>query len=416
MKIFRKSICALSALAISTGAAVAGGFSTEGVNPGGALFNDKSLVVQGALGYVMPKRRYKNGVGTTGFGGLPGPPVGLVYPGTTSSSDAANNYLLLSGDLKFRVNQEIDCALRVHEPYAIDQEVSPNYAGRFYRTSQLIESVGIDGTCSYKFAIDDRSRVRILAGVRSTDLKYDRTNDLLFGALLTPAGLLVADGSNNYDAKGDRGYGYRIGASYEIPEIALRAQIIYDSAIDLDASGTQTLIIAANPLRPAGTTVLPITASVEMPQSISARFQTGVNETTLVYAGVRWMDWSVLKTLNVIGGLAGPGGVTTLDNGYSDGWTFDTGVQKKLTEQLSASLGFKWNSGIGGGYTDTWGLSAGVAYDLDDNWRLSFGGGATLLTSSNEFNTLSSTGATTFHKQPNDWAFTLGTRLQYAID
>ena len=86
---------------------------------------------------------------------------------------------------------------------------------------------------------------------------------------------------NTYDLEASREFGFRLGASYEIPEYALRAQIIYDSEIDLSAEGTQTI---------EGRGVSDVCSDVTMPQSISARVQTGIDEKTLIYAGVRWME------------------------------------------------------------------------------------------------------------------------------
>ena len=95
------------------------------------------------------------------------------------------------------------------------------------------------------------------------------------------------------------------------------------------------------------------------------------------------MDWSEVAalTINVPSNAALTKVLTT---GYSDGWTIEGGIQKKLMEDLSGSVGLKWDKGIGGGYTDTWSLSGGLAYDIDDNWRVSLGGSISMLTSSNE--------------------------------
>jgi long-chain fatty acid transport protein len=264
--------------------------------------------------------------------------------------------------------------------------------------------LGLNASCSYKFDLGNGYRVRAIAGLISTDVSVKRTNETV---LAPPPGLIIA--TNTYDAESDRGYGYRVGAAFEIPKYALRAQVIYDSKIDLDFTGTQTL-----PGHPFSGSA--ITASLELPQSVAARIQSGINDTTLVYAGVRWTEWSVIDQLDIIGGTSGVGGVNTLPFGYDNGWTVDVGVQKKLSKDLGGSLGVTWNSGIGNGFTDTWGFSAGLSYDLDDNWRISLGGSATLLTSSTESNGPASTGATSNYTQGDDWAYAAGLRLQYAID
>lgn len=384
MKVLRNTAFVVAATSLLASAVQASGWGTEGVNPGGALFNDKSFVVQGVLGYVAPDRNYTDATTT-------------LNPGTLTAADTnvGQKYLVLSGDLKFAVNEEIDCALRGHRPYHNDTTADSNWLGATYSLSTQIDSLGVDGTCSYKFDVADGHRVRLIGGFRSTDLQIDRTN------ILSAAAGASAGATNAYNLEGDRVFGYRIGASYEIPQYALRAQVIYDSERDMDLSGTQTV---------NGTTVAPAMVSITLPKAISARLQSGINETTLVYGGVRWTEWSAIQSLSVTGGV--PVSVTT---GYKDAFTVEAGVQKKLTEDLAGSLSITWNEGIGGGYTDSWSFAAGVAYDLDENWRVSVGGSATYLTSSSgEGGTLG--GATVSYNQANDWAYAAAVRLQYAID
>ncbi|MEP1207866.1 MAG: outer membrane protein transport protein [Rhizobiaceae bacterium] len=421
MKTFRNSVLALAATTMAATAVHAGGFSTEGVNPGGVLFNDKSFVIQGAVGYAMPQRRYTNATGTQqDIIGGPVPATG------SSSSDATPNYFLLSGDLKFGLTEEIDCAIRGHQPYKLDNEVDPGFNGEYVQDSFKIDAFGVDATCSYKFDIGNGRRLRMIGGVRSTDLEASRTNQAsaaylgfvggIFPEITSPAP--GPDYTNDYSFEADRGYGYRVGASFEIPQYALRAQVIYDSKISLDLKGTQRIYLGGVELMNQAATL-----DVDMPQSISARFQTGINPTTLVFGGVRWMDWSDISMLNII--VAGPSNPAlnkTLVTGWSDGWTIEGGVQKKLTDDFSGSFGLKWDKGIGGGYTDTWSANAGVAYDIDDNWRVSLGGSISLLTSSTETSGFPAPGDSpggglsgSSYKQGNDWAYSIGTRLQYSM-
>lgn len=429
MKTFKNSVLVTVATTLMATAAHAGGFSTEGVNPSGVLFNDKGFVIQGALGYAMPQRRYTNAVGTQQHAPPGGPPPFVPALGS-SSSDATPNYFLLSGDLKVGFNDEIDCALRGHQPYKLDNEVDDGFNGEYIQNGFKIDAFGIDATCSYKFDLGNGYRLRAIGGIRSTDLEATRTNkasepylafvSTLFPEIDMPAGFGAGpDHTNEYSFKADRGYGYRVGASFEIPQYALRAQVIYDSKIKLDMSGTQRIFDGTSEIMNQAATV-----DVELPQSISARFQTGINPTTLVYGGVRWMNWSDISSLDIfVAGPSNPALNKVLTTGWDDGWTIEGGVQKKLTDDLSGTLGLKWDKGIGGGYTDTWTANAGVAYDIDDNWRISFGGSVSLLTSSTEtsgvpYEVGDSPGggaSGSSYKQGNDWAYAIGTRLQYSM-
>ena len=66
MKFFRNSVLTIAATSLLATAAHASGWGTEGINPGGALFNDKSFVLQGAFLYAIPERNYTGATATPG--------------------------------------------------------------------------------------------------------------------------------------------------------------------------------------------------------------------------------------------------------------------------------------------------------------------------------------------------------------
>ncbi|MEP0942184.1 MAG: outer membrane protein transport protein [Rhizobiaceae bacterium] len=390
MKVFGSSILTIAATSLLATAAQASGFGTEGINPGGALFNDKTLVMQGAFSYALPERNYINAA-NTGFGHA---------TLTSANTNAANSFFLMSGDIKFAVNDELDCAFRAHKPFQNDTTADSNWIGATYGLSTVISSLAFDGTCSYKFDVGDGYRMRLIGGVTSTDLEITRSSVIDLGTAMVTPGANSGD-INTYAIEGQRVLGYRLGAAFEIPEYALRAQIIYDSERSISLSGSQTI---------NGKVVAPANVSLTLPKSIAARVQTGINNTTLVYGGFRWTEWSVIQSLSVTGGTP-----VSVPTGYNDGWDVEVGFQKKLTKDLSGSASVSWAKGIGGGYNDTWGLSAGIAYDLDDNWRVSLGASAKYLTASTgEGGSLG--GAVVTYDQADDWAYAVGVRLQYAID
>ncbi len=82
------------------------------------------------------------------------------------------------------------------------------------------------------------------------------------------------------------GFGWLVGAAYEIPEIALRFAVTYNSQINNSSTSTETGVA---PVAITGTT-----QSVT-PQSLNVDFQTGVAKNTLLLAKIRWVDWSALS-------------------------------------------------------------------------------------------------------------------------
>jgi len=421
---------AILATALLSTSALATGFNTEGVNQAAALFNYKSFVVQGSAAFIDPQLRYRNGVGTDQSGGAAG---AIHGSGTAANSDAAVSFRLYSGDIKVGFNDNLDCAVRGHQPWNLRNEVSSEFVGRYEQSKFFIDSVGIDGTCSIKFPVTETGLLRIIGGVRAVDLSAERDNfvigAVLNGSLIPAAGasgIVIApvgaadDVISNYDLGTDGyEYGYRAGVSFEIPQFLMRIQVIYDSPVSVSLSGQQNFINTAD-----GTTIFsaPVTTEFDLPQSVSARFQTGINETTLVWAGVKWQDWSTIQSLDVTANVPGAAVLNgflmrSFATGWVDGWTGEIGAAKKLTDDLGVSLSLTYNTGIGDGYNDTWSGALGFAYDMDENWRISIGGSATYLTSSTEVSLGDGGGASssTYNQGP-DWAFAAGIRLQYAID
>jgi len=93
------------------------------------------------------------------------------------------------------------------------------------------------------------------------------------------------------DLEENWGYGYALGAAYEIPEIAFRLAVTYTSKLTHDFGTTETFAGAGGTsARFTGSTT-----SVDTPQSVNVNLQSGVAKDTLVFANYRWADWSEFK-------------------------------------------------------------------------------------------------------------------------
>ncbi len=197
----------------------------------------------------------------------------------------------------------------------------------------------------------------------------------------------------------DDGVGWRVGAAYEIPEIALRASLVYNSSVDLDGlTGTVDLSqVPASILRPTDPRraifgrVTPVFADATMPESVELKLQSGIAPDWLAFGSIKWVNWSVLQTVNLcpIGTefipcvQGGPTFVTSLDLLYRDGWTVSGGVGHKFNDQWSAAGSITWDRGTTTGLgtqTDTWTFGAGVAYTPTQNVELRLAGALGVLT------------------------------------
>ena len=392
MKNFRKSILVLATTPLVGSSAIAGGFGTEGVNTAGALFNYKAFVMQGSIGYAFAQRNYSNGVGLSQNGA---PAAG------STSTDVANDILLWDLEMKGKLTEEIDCLGRIHTPYRNDTDTGSTFVGRYTQSILEVDSKSVEATCSYKFNIDEKMLVRAIGGVRALWFDATRVNAVNLAGF---GGFPPTDFNNTFALdNGGPGFGYRVGASFEMPDYLVRAQVFYDSEIKTSLSGTQSNLLGT----------VPITTGMDLPQSVTARLQAPINETTLLWGGVRWEDWSSIQSLQILGTNLGSPAPVTINTFWSDGWKVEFGGAKKINSDLTLSSTLTWNKGIGGGYTDTWTGGFGGQYDLDENWRVSAGVNLSYLTSSSEISTASNAFST--HNQANDWVLSTGVKLQYAI-
>jgi long-chain fatty acid transport protein len=195
----------------------------------------------------------------------------------------------------------------------------------------------------------------------------------------------------------DEAWSWRLGAAYEIPEIAFRASIVYSAAYEYDnLTGTvdttgfgPTLIPGLPPSMlnpPLITGIRPVSASSEIPQALDIKVQSGIAPGWLAFASVRWQDWSKLQSIpisGVISPIFGTPSPVSFDPFYRDGWTVSGGIGHAFTEHFSGAASVTWDRGtstISGTQSDTWTFGAGGSWTPNENVELRFGGSIGVLT------------------------------------
>lgn len=137
---------------------------------------------------------------------------------------------------------------------------------------------------------------------------------------------LTATGSGNFNFSKDTGTGYILGAAYEIPDIALRAALSYESKIDL--SHDMLLADMGN----ADTTADASSGSAE---AYTLEFQSGIAQDTLLFGSWRHSKASDVNIiLDTAGALGTPTELTTF--GDTDGYTL--GVARRFTDKFAGSV------------------------------------------------------------------------------
>ncbi|MGR6430974.1 OmpP1/FadL family transporter [Rhizobium sp. PAMB 3174] len=332
-------------------AAHAGGLEEAGYNIDD-LFDTSVVTFDSHVTYVHPDRKFKNATG--GSTGL---------SSGSASADGAEDYTNYYAGLKFGLGEGIDCLLDYSEPWGVHSAPGTEWAGAVDITEIKIYSHNYAGTCSYKFDVGP-GQLRLIGGGF-----YQEVGG--FKEAFISAGYPVV---GRLDLKGD-GWGWRTGVAYEIPEYAMRASLVYNSAVKLDdITGTLAL---------PGIATYDVQGSTSMPDSLELKLQSGIAPDWLAFGSVKWTDWSQLQSI----GFYQKGTtteLTSLDLLYRDGWTITGGIGHKFNDQWSGAVSLTWDRGTTTGLssqTDSWYVTVGTAWTPTENVELRLGGAVGLLTS-----------------------------------
>ena len=281
---------AAAALSLGTAAASAGGIDRSGQDIG-LLFEDGNAV-EFTFGYVSPS-------------------VSGVDIASVPTGNVADSYFQFSLGYKQQVNDRLSFALILDQPYGADvlyPDASPVLGG----TKAEASAVALTGLARYEFD----GGFSVHGGVRAQRSDASVTlNGLAYGPI---SGYAV-------DLATDTAFGYLVGAAYEIPDIAFRLAVTYNSAVSHEFDTVETR---------GGATIGTGTTKVETPQSVNVDFQTGIAQDTLLFGSVRWVEWSsFLLEPQTFVGLTG-GGLIDLD----DTTTYELGVGRRFTDRFAGSI------------------------------------------------------------------------------
>ena len=273
--------------------------------------------------------------------------------------NVGEDFLNVSTSAKMDFGNGFSGAVIIDQPFGADIDY-PTTAIALGGTMAQLEGHTITAVGRYQF----NENVSVHAGVRRQTLQGDIT---LSGAAYGPlSGYSVALEEN--DATG-----YLVGVAYEIPEIALRAALTYNSAIEHDFDTTEAI---------SGTVVSTgTTTTVETPESWNLDLQTGIAPDTLAFATIRYAAYEDTKVqpaffaANTLPGTS----LTNIDDNYQ----VQVGVGRKFSDMFAAQVavgfepegddrispldptdGKRWIS-LGGSYNmETVTLSGGIRYTM----------------------------------------------------
>lgn len=299
-----KRILTATAVTIcSTGVVFAGGIDRSG-QPIDILFKDGNYGEVSVV-HTTPE---------VGGSDLPQSPPGFPfsYDSGQSYKNATDDFTSYGFGIKYDVNDRLTLALTGAEDFGSDIEYEDEPGSLLGGTLALADTYTLRLLARYSFTENWSVHGGIRRSVASGNIKL---GGLAYGQV------------NGYEVEldDDVGYGYLVGAAYEIPDIALRIAVTYNSKIRHDFKSTETL---------NGTSLGSSDATnVDTPQAVNVDFQTGIAENTLLFGGIRWAEWSEFRIApENFEALTGTGLVS-----LEDTTTYTLGVGRRFTEKFAAS-------------------------------------------------------------------------------
>jgi long-chain fatty acid transport protein len=404
-----RTVALLAGSLAAIGSANAGGYS-RGTADTDLIFEEGNFNMRAGVTIVMPQRGYETVTAPTTTAPIPQVIPAGTYSGT--DSEYSQSYAIPSSAVKFNLSDDLRCAGTYTQPFGADSEYGPQailVGAMADGTGTSKEGFTTDEfgvTCGYKFDLA-KGRAWVIGGGFLQDFNYSQTVQLPFGGLGAPAG-----SSATLSFKDDYQPGYRLGVAYEIPEIALRAQLLYRSAVEHNPGGSSGDTFSIQTPDGPGP-VFATTGQGTLPQSVELKLQSGIAPGWLAFGNVKWTDWSVLETLDyTIIGI----GDRELEYYYKDGWTVTGGIGHAFTEDISGVIGLTWDRGVStteDALSDTYTLAAGVALKDKLGGEVRFGGAVSYLTAASVSAQTSDSvgvydpGASFGYSVGADWAYAL---------
>lgn len=283
----------------------------------GVLF-EKGNYVELSFGGVNPTVRGRDAA-------IPG----LGYPGEVATGDVAQGYGFFGLSYKHQFNDNLSAALIIEQPFGADILYAAPPGGTPLLAGTKVEINSTTYTALLRYKFDNNFSVH--GGIRGSYADGNvRLEGLGYSSLGAPYDL---------DIDGEWGVGYVVGAAYEMPEIAARVSLTYNSPIEHDFRMTES----------GGGLSGTVTGDYEVktPRSWTLEGQTGVAADTLVFGSIRWVKWSEFVVDNALFPIPTPTPGTIPLVELEDTTTYTIGVGRKFTENWSGSVSFLYEPSKG---------------------------------------------------------------------
>lgn len=358
---------AVAALLASTVSAHAVGLDRSGQRIG-ILFEEGNRV-ELSFGYTNPSLD-----GATITNPALGPLSGQAI------DNVGDNFLIWNLGVKFDLTEKLSFAVISDEPYGSDVLYPGSSATTILGgTGATVDSNAVTALLRYKF--NDNWSVH--GGVRYQEVSANVTlGGIAFNSSASP---FTPSGVNGYESNfsSDGDFGYVVGAAYEIPAIALRVALTYNSGTTHDLPTTETIRGFPISLATGGAVADLTSTTVDTPETINLDFQTGIAPNTLLFGNLRYARYSdtVVRPAG-FSLLTGGAALTDLEDGYD----FELGVGRRFNEKWSGSVAVGFST-VGddnivsplGPNNGSRHISVGAKYDVNEKFAISGGVRYTML-------------------------------------
>lgn len=331
---------AASALTVAASMASAGGIERRG-DPSQILFEDGKNYLEFSAAAITPT------VSGSPLAGIPTGPTGNI----------TRRYRSFAAGYKHQLNDRVALAFVIDEPVgaAVSYRTPPAVFGGAFFGGSSADVTSIAFTALAKYQVADR--VSVYGGIRHQGLRGNLT-------VISPTtGFITGPGVYTLNADQDFQFGYLLGAAYEIPDIALRVALTYESEIEHEFSDSN-----GAPYK------------VAIPQAVTLHAQSGIAANTLLFGSVRWREWTAfnVQPADFFSFSSGAPVNASIASGTSDVFTYELGLGRRFNENWSGAfiLGYEEDQGdVVGNLSGTDGYisyGVGVTYETED-WEVATG-------------------------------------------
>ena len=246
------------------------------------------------------------------------------------TGNVASGYGFFGLAYKHQFNQNLSGAFIIEQPFGADLNYATVANGGSVMlggTAVTVDSTTYTALLRYKF--DNNFSVH--GGIRGSRASGNVTlNGCAYSSPLAPVPCTGGVMGYNVDTDTSWGMGWVAGVAYEIPDIAARISLTYNSPIEHDFDTKES--INGMPLGPDTET------TVKTPRSWTLEGQTGIAADTLLFGSIRWVNWSEFRVDPPIFVGFVPTGLVELE----DTTTYTIGVGRKFTDNWSGSASFTY--------------------------------------------------------------------------